>query len=168
MKFFRIATLLLLFSLFTAATAHKFYVSITKIEYVQEKESLQIITKIFTDDIEDVLQERYSPDISLGTKNETATDVAYLKKYIFQKLQIHVNGKPETFTFVGIAYENDVMKVYLEITGIADLKTLEIENEILFDMFDEQQNIIHLKTPKNRRSLVLDKDNPKGLLNFGE
>ena len=42
----------------------------------------------------------------------------------------------------------------------------EIENKILFDTFEDQQNIIHIKTPEKRRSLVLDKENPKGLLNF--
>jgi hypothetical protein len=36
----------------------------------------------------------------------------------------------------------------------------------LFDTFEDQQNIIHIKTPEKRRSLVLDKENPKGLLNF--
>ncbi|PKA82292.1 hypothetical protein ATE92_0420 [Ulvibacter sp. MAR_2010_11] len=166
MNLLRIATLLLLFTIVTAASAHKFYVSITKIEYVQEKQSVQIITKIFIDDLEDVLQQRYKPTISLATQNETAEDLAYMKQYILQKLQIEVNGKPATPKFIGSEYETDVVKVYLEITGVQNLKTLEIENYLLLDMFDEQQNIVHLKTSKSRRSLVLDKDNPKGVLNF--
>ena len=45
-------------------------------------------------------------------------------------------------------------------------KRNSIENKILFDTFEDQQNIIHVKTPESRRSLVLDKENPKGLLKF--
>jgi hypothetical protein len=37
---------------------------------------------------------------------------------------------------------------------------------MLMDLFDKQQNIIHIKRYKQRKSLVLDIDNPKGLLNF--
>lgn len=73
MKYFKFLLLALVFPLVSGTPAHKFYVSITKIEYVKEKNSLQIITKIFTDDIEDALQQRYDKNISLDTKKETAT-----------------------------------------------------------------------------------------------
>ena len=80
--------------------AHKFYVSITKIEYVKEKSSLQIITKIFIEDIEDALQKRYDPSISLDTKKETETADEDLKNYILQKITIKVNGKPVTLDYI--------------------------------------------------------------------
>ena len=44
--------------------------------------------------------------------------------------------------------------------------TIEIENIILMYQYDEQQNIIHFRNKKRRKSLILDKDNPKGVLNF--
>ena len=88
MKFIKIILLVFLFPLITGSTEHKFYVSITKIEYVAESESLQIITQFFLDDIEEVLRKRYRPDVSLGTTKETEEDVALLKKYILQKLKI--------------------------------------------------------------------------------
>lgn len=166
MKFPKILFFLFLFPIITGATLHKFYVSTTKIEYVKEKRSIQIITKIFIDDIEDVLQQRYDPDISLASHKESAEDVAFLEKYILQKIRLEVNGKPVTLQYIGREYETDIVKIYLEVTGVAQLKTLEIENQVLLDMFDDQQNIIHLKTSEKRRSIVLDKDNPKGVLNF--
>jgi len=58
------------------------------------------------------------------------------------------------------------LELYLEIPNISSFERIEIENKILFDTFEDQQNIIHIKTPDARRSLVLDKENPKGLLNF--
>ena len=129
MKFLKIAILLALFPLVTASADHKFYVSITNIEY--------------------------------APKN-------LLKEYLFQKFKIHVNGTPVSYTYIGKEYDIDVVKCYLEVTNVKKLSTLEIENKVLHDMFDEQQNIIHVKKNKKRRSLVLEKENPKGLLNFSD
>jgi hypothetical protein len=166
MKYFRISLLLLIFPLISATSAHKFYVSITKIEYVKEKKSLQIITKIFTDDIEDALQQRYDPSISLDTKKETETADEYVQKYILQKPNIKVNGKPVQLNFIGKEYDVDMLVAYIEVTNVPNLKSIEIENKVLMEMFPEQQNIIHLKTTNSRKSLMLDKDEPSGKLKF--
>jgi len=164
MKYIRILLLLLVFPLVSAASAHKFYVSITKIEYVKEKESIQIIAKIFTDDIEDALQQRYDSSISLGTKKETRANDADVEKYILSKLKINVNGKPVKLTYIGKEYDTDMLVAYIEVTNVPNLNTIEIENKMLFEMFQEQQNIIHLKTQASRKSLILDKDEPSGKL----
>jgi uncharacterized protein YuzE len=150
----------------SASPVHKFYVSITKIEYVKEKSTLQIITKIFIDDIEDALQKRYDTSISLDTKKETEAADEDLKKYILQKITIKVNGKPVTLDYIGKEYDTDMVVAYIEVKNVKELKTIEIENKVLMDMFPEQKNIIHLKTSKSRRSLILDRDEPSGKLNF--
>lgn len=166
MKYIKIVFVLLLFPLLMSSTSHKFYVSTTNIEFVKEKKTLQIITKIFTEDVEQALQARYSPSITLDSKKETETDESYLKKYLLQKIKIEVNGVPVIPTYLGKEYDIDIAKIYLEIENVSELKSIEIENKVLIDMFSEQQNIIHLTTPDSRRSLILDKSNPKGVLNF--
>ena len=166
MKFLKISLLVLLFPLITGSAEHKFYVSITKIEYVTESESLPIITQFYIDDIEEVLQKRYRPDVSLGTTKETKEDVALLKEYILQKLNVSVNGRPLRLDYLGIEYDVDMVKSYIEVTGVKEFKSVEIEFKALTELFTEQQNIIHFKTTESRKSLILDIDNPKGVLNF--
>ncbi len=166
MKFFQVYLLLFVLPMVSATPVHKFYVSITKIEYVKEKNSLQIITKIFIDDIEDVLQQRYDSTISLDTKKENKAADEDLKKYILQKLVIKVNGKPVALDYIGKEYDTDMVVAYIEVKNVKELKTIEIENKLLMEMFPDQQNIIHLKTPNSRKSLILDRDEPKGELNF--
>lgn len=164
MKIFRVLLIALVFSIVTASTAHKFYVSTTKIEYVEQQQSVQIISKIFIDDLEEVLRKRYDESIVLDSKDESEQD--FVKRYLLQKLQITINGIPATLEYIGKEYEIDVIKVYFEINDIIELNTIEIENIVLLDLFEEQQNIIHLKTGESRRSLVLNKENSKGMLNF--
>jgi hypothetical protein len=166
MKYFKILLLLLVFPLVSATPAHKFYVSVTKVDYVKEKKSLQIITKIFIDDLEDALQQRYDASISLGTKKETKANDKDVEKYILSKLKINVNGKPVKLVYIGKEYDTDMLVAYIEVINIPELNSIEIENRVLTEIFAEQQNIIHLKTPASRKSLILDKDEPSGTLKF--
>lgn len=166
MKLIKIPVLLLLLLMLTSSAAHKFYVSITMIEFVKEKESLQIISKIFTDDIEDALQERYDKSLRLDSDKETKKEEMFLKEYLKKKIHFNVNGKPVNYTYIGREYEIDITKVYLEITGVSEVESLEVSNEVLMEMFEEQQNIVHFKNGDSRRSLVLEKEYPKGMLNF--
>ena len=166
MKLLRITFLLVILSTTLSFTAHKFYVSITKVEFSQEESSLQIISKLFIDDIEDVLQTRYNPSLVMGGEKETEAVGKFLKEYVLQKLVIEVNGKPVTLHYLGHEYDNDVVKTYLEVKGVSELNSISVENKMLMELFEEQQNIIHVKRFKRRKSLVLEADNPKGLLNF--
>ena len=168
MKFLKIALVLLVFPLVTASTDHKFYVSITSIDYAPEEQTLQLISKIFLDDIEDALETRYGRKFHFNSKKEKKEDSELLKDYVFQKLKINVNGKPATLNYIGKEYDIDTVKFFIEISNVSTFNTIEVENKVLLDMFSEQQNIIHVKKYDTRRSLILDKENPKGLLNLND
>jgi len=154
--------------MFSFTTFHKFYVSVTQIEYVEEKESLQIITRIFIDDIEDLLQTRYDKTIILGPKKDSKMIDLYLEKYFNQKFKVKVNGKSLTYNFLGKKYEEDLMICFIEIENLKGLKSIEVTNELLMDMFEEQQNIVHVKKDEDRKSLILEKGKDTGMLKFSE
>lgn len=166
MKFFKFFILSITVFAVTGAAIHKFYASTTRIEYVPQEQSVQIITEIFTDDIQQALSERNLRDVHLDSKKQTQEDILLLQDYVFKKLTIFVNGTKQGYDYIGLQYDIDRVKLYLEITNVSSFEQVEIENKILFDTFEDQQNIIHVTTPESRRSLVLDKENPKGLLKF--
>ncbi len=166
MKFLKITFALLIFPLLISSVSHKFYVSTTKIEYVKEKQTIQIISKIFVEDLEQVLKERYGSSVVLDPKKETEADVNSLKQYVLKKLKISINGKPVELNFIGKEYDIDIINMYYEIENVSDLNSIKIENKILFDKFPEQQNIIHFITADTKKNMILDKDHPNGLLNF--
>lgn len=74
------------------SSLHKYYVSITQVEYVPEKKSLQLISRIFIDDLEDVLQARYDENLVMAYKNEDKQVDLYVEKYIRSKFGIKING----------------------------------------------------------------------------
>jgi hypothetical protein len=145
---------------------HKFHVSVTQINYLQEKQSLQIISKIFIDDIERLMRERYDKSVTLTNKNEAEIISFYLQRYLNEKLMLTINDEPITLQFIGKEYDNDIMICYLEVEDVKSIETFEIQNTILLELFEDQQNIVRTNINDKKKSFILIKDNPKGMLNF--
>ncbi len=148
--------------------AHKFYISVTNVVYSEKDDALQITSRIFIDDLDRLLNERYGIKAKLATPNEAKVANEYIEKYFRTKFVVELNGEPVAYNFLGKSYDNDVVICYLEIanTNFEGLKTLSVQNEILTDLFEEQQNVVHLKWKGQKRSFVLIKENNKGMLNL--
>lgn len=151
----RILFLLLLFSLSSFKTDHKFYVSVTEIEYNNKAKSLQIISRVFIDDLEKLLQKRYDASLVLTGKNDSEKVDNYLKKYLDQKIEIRVDGKPYKLNYIGKEYENDLLLIYIEIPDVPEFKEIRIKNAVLTDMFSEQKNLVHVEYKGETKSLIL-------------
>ncbi len=158
--------LILVVPLFAFTAVHKYYVSVTQINYVPSEQSVQIISRIFVDDLEKLLRERYDETITLIAINEESSNNAYIEKYLKEKLKIKINGKEARLTFVGKEYDADIVKCYLEVEGVKKIESIEISNQVLFDLFDEQQNIVKTKIYSKQKSFLLDRSNKLALLNF--
>lgn len=158
--------MLLLLTAFTGL--HKFYVSVTNVEYSEKEESLQIISRIFIDDLENALQTRYDFSARLATPEEDGSAAAQIERYFNSKFTVWVNGSEREYTFLGKRYDRDLVVCYLEVTGIPKetLKSVEVRNEILTDIFEEQKNLVHFRILGNKKSFVLVRESNKGMLNL--
>ena len=91
---------------------------------------------------------------------------------------IHLNVQEETVKKVAMLaledlvvfhakeYEDDIVFSYLEVTGIDELNSIEVVNEILFDVLPKQQNIVKVKAAGKYKSFILIPANKSRLLNF--
>ena len=149
-----------------AFTLHKYYISLTKIDYVKENKTVQITMRFFIDDIEKTLNDRFQKSFELATKNELKKTDNYIALYINQKFYIKINDQEQSYDYLGKEYENDVVYFYLEIVDIKDISTIEVQNKMLFEEFEEQQNFIKLNINNQHKTFILIKDNDKDLLNF--
>jgi len=166
MKFWKKGFLILFLPLMAFAAAHKFYVSVTNINYSEKDDALQITSRVFIDDLEKVLEMRYGLKADLATDNESELADEYLEKYLRQKFVVEINGENKPFDFIGRKYDNDIMIYYFEVKKIdlPSVTSIQIENEILTDLYDEQQNVVHFKIKGKKKSFVLIKSDTKGML----
>ena len=146
--------------------AHKFYVSIYQIDYAPEKKMLQITSRIFIDDLNEALFRKYKQKTQLGEQAETPADIALMKKYLAENFSIKLNGQPKSINYLSLEFENNVIICYFNVKDATKVKTLEIRNTTLFELFPEQQNIINTNVSGNKKSLLLTNDNPAGLLKY--
>lgn len=149
-------------------TLHKYYLSVTDVEYNAEAKSVQLITRIFYDDLEDVLNERYDKNFILSDRSDQEEIDTYLKKYLTSKIKIRVNDELKKLQFVGKEYEDDYVVCYIETSRVDSITKFEIENELLIDLFPEQKNMIHTKIYKRQKSFLLTRESAKAMLNFSE
>ncbi|MGB5370368.1 MAG: DUF6702 family protein [Flavobacteriaceae bacterium] len=160
--------LFLLLPLFAFTVAHKFYISVTNVGYSDKDKSLQITSRIFIDDMEKALMERYDIRAQLATDDEMDGAKGFIEKYVRAKFKVGVNGESVPYDLLAIKYDFDVLICYLEVPNINLPKTIsiEIQNDMLTDVFEEQQNVVHFKIKDKKKSFVLMRDQNKGMLNL--
>ncbi|MBO3099522.1 DUF6702 family protein [Gelidibacter pelagius] len=166
MKTIKIFVLGLIFPLLLSVNVHKFYVSVTEVAYVNDKKSVQIITRIFIDDLENTLRERYDKHLTFAPENEAKEVETYLQRYLKDKISIQINGKFVDYKFIGKEYDNDIVFCYLEIAEVREINSFQISNKVLFESFDDQQNIVKLKINDQNKSFILINQSDKALLKF--
>lgn len=147
-------------------TAHKFYVSIYQIKYVPEKKMLQITSRIFIDDLNEALLKKYNQKTFLGEANESAQDIALMKNYLLENFLVKVNGQPKTIHYLSREFENNVIICYFSVKDATKIETIEVRNKSLFELFDDQQNIIQANVYGKKQNLLLTADNPTGVLKW--
>ncbi len=152
--------------LLSFTTLHKYYVSLTEIDFVKEEKSVQIISRIFVDDFETVLRNRYDEGLTLLVENEEEEIDYYIERYLQDRFKVFINGNAKEFNFIGKEYEDDIMLCYLEIQNIEEISSIQVENRLLFDQFPDQKNIVRFKINSVNKSFLLIKENDKGVLNF--
>ncbi|PZR21948.1 MAG: hypothetical protein DI539_06690 [Flavobacterium psychrophilum] len=159
-------SLFVLVATLMSAAVHKYYVSVFQMNYVPAKKEVQVTSRIFIDDLEAALVKKYKKHLYIGTSTEVAGADEYIKKYISEKLHIKVNGKEKAIKFLGKETEDDILICYYTIPAEKTVKSLSVSNTVLLEMFDDQQNIIHVTVQRNKKSLLLTNSTTEGVLEF--
>ena len=102
----------------------------------------------------------------MGSSKESAVQLEQFKKYISDNFSIKVNAKYKEIQFVQKEIEDDVFIIYLKVSDVSKVNSIDVKNTLLFDFITEQQNIIHTQVLNNKQSALLTPDNPNELLNY--
>ena len=149
----RIINSIINFLIFSSFTEHKYYVSTSLFNFT-EKGSLQITLRVFKDDMSNAISSGYLDEIS-GVLDLTK-DVYFndIEDYFNSKLHVFFDSNKFELDFIGLESKNEIYVCYLEVEKLPDFQDLIIDNQVLFDQFNDQQNIIHVKKSGKRDSFI--------------
>ena len=166
MKIQKFIFLLLILPTMAFTSAHKFYLSVTEVNYASEQKSLQITTRIFVDDFQNLLQKRYSKNLALIKGENNPRVNKYITRYFSEKLKFSIENQELKMNFIGKRYEDDLIICYFEIPNVKEFKTISVSNSLLLDLFEEQKNLVHITKGSETKSKMLLKDNTEGSISF--
>ncbi len=151
------------------ATAHQFHLSKCLIEYNEADKALQVSMHLFIDDLEEALRKQGADKLFLCADKEAPDAEVHLERYILQHFKISVNGKPQSFSFLGKEPSEDLIGVwcYLEAENIQSLKEVSVIYDILMEVFDDQKNVVSVRGPqKKQASFLLQKGSAQDSVTF--
>ena len=130
--------------------SHKYYVSSTLIDYSDKSGTYQVSLKIFHDDLEkDLGFEMNELDYDDYEKTNS-----FIKEYLFNNFKIYSNESELKVDFLGFERKNDLVIYYMEIFNAENVKSLIVENKILFQSFRNQKNIILYRFNNYKKSFI--------------
>jgi hypothetical protein len=151
---------------FSGATMHPIYVSVTEIQHNAKDKTLEISCKIFTSDFEAILKSKSKSKINLLQPSDKTLMESLVNQYIQQHLKIKVDGILKTMEFLGYEQNEDAIQSYFEIDNVSNLKKIDVQDDILYEYKSEQISIIHVIVNGNRKSTKLVNPDNSFSLNY--
>jgi hypothetical protein len=136
--------------------AHPLYISVTEINHNPKEKILEVSCKMFTNDLEAALEKLSSVHVDLSAGKDKAAGDKLIEAYVEKHLRMKLDGKPVVLHFVGSEKENDGTWSYFQVNEVPTLKRIDVVNELLYDSFNQQINIMHVTVGGQRRSTRLD------------
>lgn len=156
----------LLATVLLSARPHPFHVTVIEINHNATDKTLEISCKLFTDDFEKVLAQNYKSKVDLTNPPNKAAMDSLVKKYIFSHIALKGNGKPLNFSYVGFEVEKEATYGYFEVDNIPSVNKVDIVNSLLYDLFDDEVNIVHVIVNGNRKSTKLNYPDKEATISF--
>ena len=146
---------LFLFSSFTMA--HPVHVSVVNFEYSSQKKSASISVKVFPDDFEIAFNHNYNINLRLGKEDIHPEWKKYLNTYFSKMFLLKVNNK----TNIPLVFENyevvdDAIIIHFSADIKNKLKSIQIENALLLDIFENQTNLVILNLDGKEKGYSLN------------
>jgi hypothetical protein len=127
-------------------------VSVTNLYYKESEKVVQVEVSMFLDDLENALRSATGKEQLDITEDDPSVISTYIENYIKNNLEIIQGSKSLEMRFIGneAELESQVMWCYFEIYKVKKLREFRVRNTLLFEEFDDQENIIHFRSMGHR------------------
>ncbi|MXV37143.1 hypothetical protein GO491_00415 [Flavobacteriaceae bacterium Ap0902] len=157
MRFFKYILPITAFLLIFSFVDHDFHTSTTKIELNSGSTSLNFTSKFVTADLEEGL--------GVSLQNEAEFKAA-VERYLKSNFTVKINGVSKSYNFASVQTSPKATRLYFEIPNVGEIKSIEIRNAMLVNVFADQQNFMTFSINGKRDNFVSRKGNEVGKINL--
>ncbi len=151
--------ILLLSTSIHANQKHEFHISVAEMGYNASESMLQITFKVFTDDMEKALSAMEKKEIKIQSQGHSKKLDTLIYKYFDMRFKVDINNSPKKISFIGQETDLEATWCYFMIENVNEhIDHINISSFIMTEIFEDQQNIIHLKINQFKKSVLLNKD----------
>ncbi|PIF47454.1 hypothetical protein CLU96_4509 [Chryseobacterium sp. 52] len=148
-----IFTISTVFQSFTKTESiHPYHVGSVEINYNSKSRSFEITGKFFLDDLENGLVKKYGSSFHFNDEKYKAQLNEALEKYCAEYFKLKTEGKFLKINYVGYEEDSESVNVFLESETVASPKKVEAAVSFLYNLFDDQINIVHVIVNGQRKS----------------
>lgn len=137
---------------FSAKEIHPYHVGSVEFNYNTKSKTFEITGKFFLDDLENGLKEKYGKSFHFNDPQYKKLLDQFLAKYCEEYLKLKVNNKFLKVNYLGFEEDSEAVNIYLESEMVAAPKKVETAVSVLYNLFDDQMNIIHIIVEGKRKS----------------
>lgn len=140
-------------------TAHPVHISVTTIEYNEDKKGFIFGIKIFYDDLQSVVLSRYQEKLNIEAEKKRGDEIC--DGYVRDVCSFSVNGKDFTkkLKYVRTERIQEAVWVYYVLPFRDKVSEILLVNKILHDLYPDQKNLVIVKMTGFEKGFTLDKNN---------
>nr|WP_314498954.1 DUF6702 family protein [uncultured Chryseobacterium sp.] len=157
-KFNFLYALFFLFSLFGIQNFseikefHPYHVGSVEINYNEKSKTFEITGRFFLDDLENGLAKKYGKSYHFNDAKYKGQLNEALKNYSSEYLKLKTDNQFLKINYVGYEEDSESVNIYLESEKVSNPKKVEAAVSFLYNLFDDQINLVHIIVNGNRKS----------------
>ena len=135
---------------------HPFHVGSVEFNYNSKSKTFEVTGRFFMDDLENALNKKYGKSVHFLDSKFKPEINKELEQYAAEYLKLKVDNQVVKINYVGFEEDHESVNVYWESEAIKTPKKVETAVSFLYNLFDDQMNIIHIVVDGNRKSEKLN------------
>ncbi len=124
---------------------HPVHISYTHIEFNQTTNKFEILIKLFVDDFDLILFQKYGKNLKLAEGKMDKGNDETIKRYINEHFKLIINGKDKakpSFNLLKKEIKDLSIWLHFDFSFKGNCSTFEIYNSLMTDLYPDQSNLL--------------------------
>ncbi|WDF48742.1 hypothetical protein PQ459_17425 [Chryseobacterium sp. KACC 21268] len=135
---------------------HPYHVGSVEFNYNSKSKTFEVTGRFFMDDLENALNKKYGKSVHFLDPKYKSEINKELEQYASEYLKLKADNQFIKVNYVGYEEDHESVNVYLESETLSAPKKVETAVSFLYNLFDDQMNIIHIVVEGKRKSEKLN------------